>query len=132
VLICKTELLCITIYRMYHLKRIPTSITYCATEMKLGGPRPVQQTAPNLAVTLESRSPWWAEHVCIREYFFAMKSSVAVSKTYSKKVPNRSTIHQLVTTFRDTRSVCDKCSSSDKTEESTAVHIFQAVHQLQQ
>jgi hypothetical protein len=64
-----------------------------------------------------------AEHVCMREYLLAMKSSVAVSKTYSKKVPNRSTIHQLVTTFRDTRSVCDKSSSSDKTEESTAVHI---------
>jgi hypothetical protein len=39
-----------------------------------------------------------------------------------KEVPNK-TVHQLVTEFCNTGSVCDKFSSSDKTAEITAIPI---------
>jgi hypothetical protein len=67
------------------------------------------------------------ERVFILEHYFASKSFVAVREAFSnaypdKELPNK-TIHRLVTKFRDTGSVCDKCSSSDKTAEITAVPI---------
>jgi hypothetical protein len=70
-----------------------------------------------------------AERVFILEHYFASKSFAAIRKAFSnaypdKEVPNKTTIHQLVTIFRDTEVfVCDKCSSSDKTAEITAVPI---------
>jgi hypothetical protein len=69
-----------------------------------------------------------AERVFILGHHFASKSFAADSEAFSivypdKKAPNRTTIHRLVTKFRDTGSVCDKCSSSDKAAEITAVPI---------
>jgi hypothetical protein len=51
-----------------------------------------------------------AEHVFILEHYFATKSFAAVREAFSnayrdKEVPNK-TIHQVVTTFRETESVC--------------------------
>jgi hypothetical protein len=61
-----------------------------------------------------------AERVFVLEHYFASKSFAAVREAFSnaypdKKVPNKTTIHRAFTEFRDTGSVCDKCSSSDKT-----------------
>jgi hypothetical protein len=70
-----------------------------------------------------------AEHVFILEHNFASKSFAAVREAFNnaypdKEVPNKTTVHRLVTIFRDTEVfVCDKCSSSDKTAEITAVPI---------
>jgi hypothetical protein len=48
----------------------------------------------------------------------------AFSNTYpDKEVPNKTTIHGLERKFRETGSVCDKCSSSDKAADITAVLI---------
>jgi hypothetical protein len=49
--------------------------------------------------------------VFILEHYFASKSFAAVREAFSnaypdKEVPNKTTIHRLVTTFRDTESVC--------------------------
>jgi hypothetical protein len=62
-----------------------------------------------------------AERVFILEHYFASKSFAAVREAFSnaypdKEVPNKTTIHRLVTKFRDTVFACDKCSSSDKAE----------------
>jgi hypothetical protein len=69
-----------------------------------------------------------AEHVFILEHYFASKSFTAVREAFSyaypyKEVPNKTTVQRLVTKFRGTESVCDKCSPSDKTSETTAVSI---------
>jgi hypothetical protein len=95
---------------------------------------PRVKTLPTSPVTLESRSPWLlgrcspqlrkscaganvvhsrVECLFILEYYFALKSFAAVPVTFSnaypdKEVPNKTTMHQLVTTF-----LCDKCLSSD-------------------
>jgi hypothetical protein len=52
-----------------------------------------------------------AERAFILEHYFASKSFAAVSGAFSnayrnKEVPNKTTIHRLVTIFRDTGSVC--------------------------
>jgi hypothetical protein len=52
-----------------------------------------------------------AEHVLIPEHYFASKSFAAVREAHNnayrdKEVPNKTIIHRLVTTFRDTGSVC--------------------------
>jgi hypothetical protein len=52
-----------------------------------------------------------AERVFILEHYFASKSFAAVREAFSnvypdKEVPNKTTIHRLVTKFRDTGSVC--------------------------
>jgi hypothetical protein len=44
------------------------------------------------------------------------------SNAYPDKVPNKTTVHRLIK-FRDTESVCDKCSSSDRTAEIMYVSI---------
>jgi hypothetical protein len=54
-----------------------------------------------------------AERVFILEHYFTSKSSAAVREAFSnaypdKEVPNKITIHRLVTKFRNTGSVCDK------------------------
>jgi hypothetical protein len=54
-----------------------------------------------------------AERVFIIEHYFESKSFAAVRETFSnaypdKEVPNKTTIHRQVTTFRDTGSVCDR------------------------
>jgi hypothetical protein len=53
------------------------------------------------------------EHVFILEHYFASKSFAAVREAFSnacpdKEVPNKTTIHLLVTKFRGTGSVCDR------------------------
>jgi hypothetical protein len=50
-------------------------------------------------------------HVFILDHCFASKSFAAAREAFSnaypdKEVPNKKTIHQLVTKFRDTGSVC--------------------------
>jgi hypothetical protein len=57
-----------------------------------------------------------AERVFILEYYFASKFFATVRKTFSnayldKEVPNKTTIHRLVTKFRDTGSVCNRKES---------------------
>jgi hypothetical protein len=52
-----------------------------------------------------------AERVFILEHYFASKSFAAVREAFSnvypdKEVPNKTAIHRLVTTFRDTGSIC--------------------------
>jgi hypothetical protein len=52
-----------------------------------------------------------AERVFILEHYFASKSFSAVREAFSnaypdKEVPNKTTVHRLVTKFRDTGSVC--------------------------
>jgi hypothetical protein len=75
--------------------------------------------------------------VFILENYFASKSFAAVREAFSnaypdKEVPNKTTIHQLVTKFRAQEVfVCDKCSSSDKTAILRPCR-FQAVQRLQQ
>jgi hypothetical protein len=69
-----------------------------------------------------------AERVFILEHHFASKSFAAVREAFSnaypdKEVPNKTTIRRLVTSFRDTGNVCDKCSSSDKMAEIMTVPI---------
>jgi hypothetical protein len=85
-------------------------------------------------MTFESRSPWLlgrcsrqlrkscaganmvysrAERVFILEHYFASKSFAAVREAFSitcpaKEVPNMTTVHRLVTKFRDTGSVCNR------------------------
>jgi hypothetical protein len=39
------------------------------------------------------------------------------------EIPNKATVHRPVTKFRDTRTACDKRTSSDKTVATTAVPI---------
>jgi hypothetical protein len=119
---------------VYHIKRNP-KITYYATvqkcDQKQVHPPPRVIDSRNLPVTLESRSLWLlgrcslqlskscagayprAERVFILELCFASKSFVAVREAFSnadpgKEGPNKTTIHRLVTTFRDTESVCDR------------------------
>jgi hypothetical protein len=58
--------------------------------------------------------------VFVLEHYFTSKSFAAVREAFSnaypdKEVPNETTIHPLVPTFRDTGSVCCKCSSREKT-----------------
>jgi hypothetical protein len=67
-----------------------------------------------------------AEHVFILEHYLASKSRAAVHESFSndKEIQNKTTMHRLATKFWDTGMfVCDKCSSSDKTAEVTAVPI---------
>jgi hypothetical protein len=73
----------------------------------------------------------WAECVFIHERYFPSKSSAAVRETFSdayrdREVPAKTSVpeHHLVTNFWGVESVCDKCSSSDKTAEITAVFYF--------
>jgi hypothetical protein len=52
-----------------------------------------------------------AERVFILEHYFASKSFAAVREAFrnaypDKEVPNKATIHRLVTKFRDTGNVC--------------------------
>jgi hypothetical protein len=66
-----------------------------------------------------------AERVFILGHYFASKSFVAVREAFSnaypgKEVPNKTTIHRLVTEFWYTGSVYDKCSLNDKTAKITA------------
>jgi hypothetical protein len=54
-----------------------------------------------------------AERVFILEHYFASKSFAAIRKAFSnaypdKEVPNKTTIHRLVTIFWDTESVRDR------------------------
>jgi hypothetical protein len=54
-----------------------------------------------------------AERVFILEHYFTSKLFAVVREAFSnaypdKEVPNKTTIHRLVTTFRDTGSVCDR------------------------
>jgi hypothetical protein len=69
----------------------------------------------------------WCIHE--QEHFFASKSFADVRKAFvnaypDKEVPKKTTIYRLVTKFRTEKVfVCDKCSSSDKTAEITAVPI---------
>jgi hypothetical protein len=69
-----------------------------------------------------------AERVFILEHYFTSKSFAAVREAFSnvypdKKVPNKTVTH-MVTYFRMQEVfVCDKCSSSDRTAEITAVPI---------
>jgi hypothetical protein len=51
------------------------------------------------------------ERVFILEHYFALKSFAVVRESFSnaypdKEVPNKTTIHRLVTKYRETRSVC--------------------------
>jgi hypothetical protein len=68
-----------------------------------------------------------AERVFILEHYSSSKSFAVVREAFSnaypdKEVPNKTTVHRLVTKFRDTGSVCcGKCSSSVKTAEIMAV-----------
>jgi hypothetical protein len=53
-----------------------------------------------------------AERVFILEHYFASKSFAAVCEAFSnaysdKEVPNKTTLHRLVTTFRDTGNMSD-------------------------
>jgi hypothetical protein len=69
-----------------------------------------------------------AERVFILENYFTSKLFAAVREAFSdvypdKEVPNKTKIHRLVTKFRDTGSICDKCSLSNKAAEITAVLI---------
>jgi hypothetical protein len=80
-----------------------------------------------------------AERVFILEHYFASKLFAAVREAFSdaypdKEVPNKTTIHQLVTTFRDKEVfVCDKCPFREKKKQlKLRPHLFQTVCQLQQ
>jgi hypothetical protein len=70
-----------------------------------------------------------AERVFVREHYFASKSFAAVRGALNNAYPdnevlNKTALHRLVTTFRDTEVfVCDKCSLSDRTVETTVVQI---------
>jgi hypothetical protein len=51
------------------------------------------------------------ERVFILEHYFASKSFAAVREAFSnvypdREVPNETTVHRLITKFRDTGSVC--------------------------
>jgi hypothetical protein len=119
------------LYRVYQFKCNPKKITYCGTKMKseVGPPPPCSR--------LSQPAPWHssqgysgcyaaahvscagasivysrAERVFILEHYFGWKSFAAVREAFSnaypdKEVPNKITIYQLVTTFRDRESVCD-------------------------
>jgi hypothetical protein len=125
---------------LYLLKLNPTTIAYYDTEMESepGPPRVID--SPNLPrdtqvkVTLVSRPLLTpvarkscagvnmvysrAERVFILEHYFASKSFAAVYEAFSKMYPdkevrNKTTVHRLVTKFRDTGSVFDrKCVRS--------------------
>jgi hypothetical protein len=122
-------------------------------EIKAGLPPCNRLSQRTSHVTLESRSPWLlrrcsrqlskncadanmvysrAEHLFILEHYFATKSCVAVREAFSnecpeKEVPNKTTIHRLVTTFRDTGSA-HRATNQLKLRPCR----FQAVYQLQQ
>jgi hypothetical protein len=54
-----------------------------------------------------------AERVFIHEYYFASKSFAAVREAFNnaypdKEVPNKTTVHRVVTKFRDTGSVYNR------------------------
>jgi hypothetical protein len=76
--------------------------------------------------------------VFIPEHYFASKSFAAIREAFSnaypdKEVPNKTTIHRLVTKFRDTKSVCAVISAHPATKQlKLRPYRFQAVHQLQQ
>jgi hypothetical protein len=57
----------------------------------------------------------------ILKKYLASKSSAGFREEFSKgyldKQVSNETVHRLITRFRDIESVCDKCSSSDKTDE---------------
>jgi hypothetical protein len=67
------------------------------------------------------------------EYYFASKSFATVREAFNnaspnKEVPNKTTVHRLLTTFWTHKVfVCDKCSSSDRTTEITDVQIPSSV-----
>jgi hypothetical protein len=79
-----------------------------------------------------------AESVFVLEHYFSSKSFAIVRETFVvsnaypyKEVPNKTTVHKLVTKFRDKGSVCHKCSSNDETAEITP-YRFKAMQQIQQ
>jgi hypothetical protein len=135
---------------MYHPKRNPTAITYYATKI-ISEAEPFRVTdSPNLTAdtrvkatklpgrcTRQLRNSYagantvhsWAERMFILEHYFASKS---FSSAYpDKEVTNNTAIHRHLTTSVDTGNVCDKCWSSSKTAEITAVPIS-SESQLQQ
>jgi hypothetical protein len=103
----------------------------CTTVQKLNHKQVRPCVIDYLPVTHESRSPWflghcsrqmrksnaganmvcsWAERVFVLEHCFASKLFAAVREAFrnayhDKEVPNKATIHRLVTKFRDTGSV---------------------------
>jgi hypothetical protein len=129
------------------LKTQTPTVSFHGTKVKseAGPSLRSKQTLPTSPVTLESRSPFLlgrcsrqlrkscacantvysrAERVFTHKHCFASKSFTAVCEGFSDAYPDKTTIHRLVTTLRDTGSVyCDKCSSSSKTTEITVVSI---------
>jgi hypothetical protein len=118
-------------YRVCHLKNNITTITYYGTKISQADPPPVisSHTLPHVTrvkvslialplLTLVARRCSgvnmvysWAERLLIPELYFASKSFAAVREAFSnaypdKEVPNKTTVHRLVTKFRDTGSVC--------------------------
>jgi hypothetical protein len=98
------------LYRVYHLKRIPTTITYDGTKMKSETVPPQSNTLPVPPVTLESTSPWLlgryshqlrkscaganmmysrAKRVFILKHYFTSKSFAAVRETFSNAYPDK-------------------------------------------
>jgi hypothetical protein len=116
-------------YRTRHLKRRPPKQWYYCTKVKSEAG---WSTCNRISLPWHSRSHFllgrcslrlrkshmdayivysWAEQVSVLEYYFASKSFVAVRKAFSntyreKEISNKTTIHWLVTTFRDTWIVC--------------------------
>jgi hypothetical protein len=142
-------------YKLYKLKCNRTiTYRYYGTKMKSEAcvtfPSPYNRhSQPHWWHSSQSHPSFWVRAVqvgtwCIHEQvfcvhsrkFFASKSFDAFCEAFSsvnpdKDVLNRTTIHRLVRTFLGMGSVCDKCTSSDKTAEMTA-YRSEVLHQLQQ
>jgi hypothetical protein len=118
--------------RVYNLKRNPTTVTHYYTKMNSEADLPPCKYSPSLLrdtrvkatlvarplLTLVSWKLCSSEHgvftsrtVFILEHYFASKSFAVVREAFSnvyrdKKVPNKTSIHRLVTTYRNTGRVC--------------------------
>jgi hypothetical protein len=119
----------LSLYRVYHLKRNPTTITYYGTKMKseAGPPRVID--SPNFhrdtrvvrpPLTLVAPKLCRCEYWCIHEQNVCSFSNITPHRNHlllfvkhlavrypDKEVPNK-TIHRLVTKFQARGSVCDR------------------------
>jgi hypothetical protein len=122
------------IYKMYHLKSNPTTITYYGTQMKTVTVLSPCSGFPISPVTHELRSPSLlgrcsrqlrkscadanmvysrAERVFILENYFSSESYAAIPKALNiahpdKGLPIKKTGHWMVTTVLDTGNICDR------------------------
>jgi hypothetical protein len=136
-------------YRVYHLINNPTEITYYGTKMKseAGPPRVIDSARlsrdTRIKVTLVARPlllPFaqklcrcehdaFSSRTCVHSWTLLRIEIASVRKAFSnaypdREVQNKTTIHRLVSKF-GTQEVFarDRCSSSDRTAEITAVQL---------